>query len=834
MKLRKQFKLIPAVIRSPFTRVVFFLLVTALVASYVVLSSSQARKSPRQLTTPATAAALASFSRNLASEAGLKLRDRASSFTNAGGFAASETITTFKADCTTPESRFNSGDIVCAEAGGILFGERRVYWVNPDRAVVQIDTVSNTNRTATRQVSQTGVWRVYLVDGTDGSARDFAAFSVSEPTHPTVDLSIFKSSSNSFDPGGLVNYQVIAINNGPDDAANATLVEPTPNNATLNSSGQDSGPTFTCSSASGTTTCTIASFPAGSVAVFTFSYQLDTGLTAGTTITNTTTLTSDTDELHAQDNSWTDSHLTTSTVASGNCQIACPEDVTVTADTTQGSQSGAIVHFTAPNATDDCGTVSIDHCNDCFFPEGTTVVTASAGDDSCSFRVIVGPPNAGAPTITCPGDVTANADNNCSATLTIGSPTVTGNNVTFSGVRSDGNSLYNCDCFPAPDDACDIHGACTRKSDAPFSAGTTTITWTAYSHDIPGPFGDPETEIAHRTGQVSCIQTIIVNDTQAPVIGATDQTVSADANCQATVPDYSSTVSDNCACDSSDTSEACVGHAHFTVTQTPAPGTIVGLGTHAVHITANDGSSNNGGAGNTSTKDITLTVADTTAPTFTFVPPAITAYTGSGATTCDTVVDPGTATATDNCSAVTITRSPSGNTFAVGTTTITWTATDGAGNHSSATQTITVIDNTPPTITTNGQTPSMWPPDHTLHTFQVTDFVTSVFDNCGGVNVSDVVISQVTSDELDDATGGGDGNTTNDIQIAANCKSVQLRSERAGSGDGRVYTITFRLTDTHGNVTTATAQVTVAHDQGAGPETVINSGVHYTVNSSCP
>jgi hypothetical protein len=237
--------------------------------------------------------------------------------------------------------------------------------------------------------------------------------------------------------------------------------------------------------------------------------------------------------------------------------------------------------------------------------------------------------------------------------------------------------------------------------------------------------------------------------------------------------------------------------------------------------------------GNSSSAVQVITVTDSTPPTIT-APADVVAYTGPGATSCDAVVTVGTPNAQDNCAGVAVSRTPSGNTFPVGTTTVTWTATDWAGNTATATQTVTVIDNTAPVITTNGVTPSMWPPDNTLHTFQVTDFVSSVFDNCGGVSVGNVVIDQVTSDELDDATGGGDGNTVNDIQIAANCKSVQLRSERAGSGDGRVYIITFRLTDTHGNVTTATARVLVNHDQGAGPETVIDSGAHYTVNGGCP
>ena len=86
-------------------------------------------------------------------------------------------------------------------------------------------------------------------------------------------------------------------------------------------------------------------------------------------------------------------------------------------------------------------------------------------------------------------------------------------------------------------------------------------------------------------------------------------------------------------------------------------------------------------------------------------PPAnVTANTGPGATSCGTFVSDstlGTASATDNCPGVSgVTRAgvPSGNFFPVGTTTITYSATDAHGNTGTATQTVTVIDNTPPVI----------------------------------------------------------------------------------------------------------------------------------------
>jgi uncharacterized repeat protein (TIGR01451 family) len=88
-------------------------------------------------------------------------------------------------------------------------------------------------------------------------------------------------------------------------------------------------------------------------------------------------------------------------------------------------------------------------------------------------------------------------------------------------------------------------------------------------------------------------------------------------------------------------------------------------------------------------------------------PASVTLYTGPGATSCGVVVNNldttlGTASATDNCELVgDVTRSgvPAGNNFPVGTTTITYSATDVLENTASAIQIVTVIDNTPPTIT---------------------------------------------------------------------------------------------------------------------------------------
>jgi len=94
-------------------------------------------------------------------------------------------------------------------------------------------------------------------------------------------------------------------------------------------------------------------------------------------------------------------------------------------------------------------------------------------------------------------------------------------------------------------------------------------------------------------------------------------------------------------------------------------------------------------------------------------------------------------------------------------------------------------------------------------------------------------IEESAQAEPEENAGGADGNTLNDIVIAANCKSVQLRRERDGNLNGRVYTITFKVTDSFGNTATATVKVSVPITNG-GSAVDNGAAAGYTVNSSCP
>jgi hypothetical protein len=61
---------------------------------------------------------------------------------------------------------------------------------------------------------------------------------------------------------------------------------------------------------------------------------------------------------------------------------------------------------------------------------------------------------------------------------------------------------------------------------------------------------------------------------------------------------------------------------------------------------------------------------------------------------------------------------------------------------------------------------------------------------------------------------------------------VQLRAERDGTKNGRVYTVTLRLGDASGNTTRQAFKVTVPLNQSGAP--AVEDAVALTVHSRCP
>lgn len=99
----------------------------------------------------------------------------------------------------------------------------------------------------------------------------------------------------------------------------------------------------------------------------------------------------------------------------------------------------------------------------------------------------------------------------------------------------------------------------------------------------------------------------------------------------------------------------------------------------------------------------------------------------------------------------------------------------------------------------------LWPPNHKFHTISGEDCVKDACD--GDVQVT---FHWATSDEP--VNDKGDGNTEPDIILE--CDRVQLRAERQGPSNGRVYRLGWTAVDDAGNETEEQVfVVTVPHDQ---------------------
>jgi hypothetical protein len=199
-----------------------------------------------------------------------------------------------------------------------------------------------------------------------------------------------------------------------------------------------------------------------------------------------------------------------------------------------------------------------------------------------------------------------------------------------------------------------------------------------------------------------------------------------------------------------------------------------------------------------------FTVVDTLPPVVT-PPPDITAECTSPA---GTIVVIGVATATDLCDSTLTVSNNAPSLFPLGMTPVLWSSTDDSGNPGSATQEVTVVDTTPPRIAVAVSPSRIWPPNHKLVTIRATVTVRDICDAAPAVR-----LVSITSNEPEN--GKGDGNTNGDVQGAdfgRDDREFQVRAERSGNGDGRIYTVTYEAKDATGNVGYAQAQITVPHD----------------------
>jgi hypothetical protein len=110
-------------------------------------------------------------------------------------------------------------------------------------------------------------------------------------------------------------------------------------------------------------------------------------------------------------------------------------------------------------------------------------------------------------------------------------------------------------------------------------------------------------------------------------------------------------------------------------------------------------------------------------------------------------------------------------------------------------------DVTPPVITATATPSTLWPPNHQQMPVNVSVTVT---DDAGDA-IAPTLVSAVSSEP---DNGLGDGDTPGDV-VMVDSFNFLLRAERAGGGEGRIYTITYSATDSCGNTATTSTTVSV-------------------------
>ncbi|MED5334978.1 MAG: HYR domain-containing protein, partial [Bacteroidota bacterium] len=428
-----------------------------------------------------------------------------------------------------------------------------------------------------------------------------------------------------------------------------------------------------------------------------------------------------------------------------------PADISVSNDP---GQCAAAVTWTEPSATDNCAVTSFssDETNGASYPVGTTTVTYTAEDaqgnqTTASFNITV--TDGENPVFSgTPADITVNNDAGvCSAAVSWAAPTATDN--------------------------CGATVTSTHNPGASFNVGTTTVTYTA-------------TDAANNS--VTTSFTVTVVDNESPTIAGNpgDLSASNDAgNCSAAVSWTAPTASDNCS---------------QTLTSTHSPGDTFAVGTTTVTYTSTDA------ANNTATISFNVVVTDTEAPVISAMSD-MTVSTDPG--TCDAVVTFTDPAATDNCAISTLTADiASGSTFSLGTTTVTYTATDIHGNSSTASFDVIVEDDEAPAIGTPAADESV-ECDGSGNTAALMAWLSNnagaaATDNCSGVTWSNDFTTMAN-------TCGGAGA----VQV------IFTATDAAGNTSSTSATFTIEDT-TAPTITTPASDLTVECD-GAGNTSDLNT-----------
>ena len=168
----------------------------------------------------------------------------------------------------------------------------------------------------------------------------------------------------------------------------------------------------------------------------------------------------------------------------------------------------------------------------------------------------------------------------------------------------------------------------------------------------------------------------------------------------------------------------------------------------------------------------------------------------------------------DSGDTITMSQTPAGP-YKLGSTSVTLTVKDNFGAEGVCTATVTVVDQTAPTVTSSVAMASLWPPQHDMVNVGLS---ARSSDNC---TAAPAITVKVFGNE-DDETATGDGAFAPDANNLAP-GTLRLRSERKGDGDGRVYLIVSTATDASSNAGASCSTVVVPKSQSKADQAAVTA-----------
>ncbi len=535
-------------------------------------------------------------------------------------------------------------------------------------------------------------------------------------------------------------------------------------------------------------------------------------------------------------------------------------------------------------ASDNCGTVTITNDAPLAFPMGMTTVTWTAIDsvgNSTTGTQTVQVNDSTAPTIAAPSAVTLYTNNGCFVmNPSLGVPT-TADNCTVASVINDAPTSFTVgttsviwtvtdgsgntatatqnvlvvdtvkptlaiplNLTVSANNGCDATGvqlgnatavdncaiaSITNNGLSAYPKGVTNVTWTAV--DVNGNI-------------TTAIQTVTVIDNSKPLMTVpSNLVIAANANCEAVGVNLGTLIaSDNCG----------------TVTITNDAPLAFPMGMTTVTWTAIDS------VGNSTTGTQTVQVNDSTAPTIA-APSAVTLYTNNGCF----VMNPslGVPTTADNCTVASVINDAP-TSFTVGTTSVTWTVTDGSGNTATAMQNVLVVDTVKPTIiapsnialsvdsncqvsglalgrvissdncavaSVTNNSPSVFGVGQTIITWTVTDVNGNIATADQLVTISDITPPVITAPS-DISVATNVGCSANGVVLGTpiatdNCAVTSITNNAPVTFPEGITTVVWTAVDANGNRATAQQVVTVI--DSTAPVLTPPADLVYNTNNGC-